>query len=161
MSRLDEIKWRLGHTLMLTGRQNGKSLFGNDLDWLIQQAERTEDSENRNKQLEYASMHNGELNEFLQKRKLPPNTLGRHVVDVVMDYVEELEQDLKMANEAIKISNDSSLSNFILEDQNQRYKQALEFYAGIRNYHSELWKNTAIEDDCGRIARRTLADNHD
>ncbi len=60
--------------------------------WLI---ERVEEMENRNKELEYASKHNGELNEFLQKRKLPPNTLGRHVVDVVMDYVEELEEENK------------------------------------------------------------------
>ncbi|GAB3797283.1 hypothetical protein [Virgibacillus kimchii] len=47
----------------------------------------------RVKELEYAAKYNGELNEFLQKRKLPPNTLGRHVVDVVIEFVEELERE--------------------------------------------------------------------
>lgn len=97
-------------------------IYKEDFDWLIQQAERVavsrkeirtwekaadiwadknttlekraEETAKRNKELEYASKYNGELNEFLQKRKLPPNTLGRHVVDVVMERVEELEKDI-------------------------------------------------------------------
>lgn len=49
----------------------------------------------RIEELEYASRHNGELNEFLQKRNLPSSTLGKHVVKVVMDYVEELEKQVE------------------------------------------------------------------
>lgn len=63
--------------------------------WLIDQAKEKQKLQARVMELEYASKHNGELNEFLQKRKLPTNTLGRHVVDVVMGYVDELEMENK------------------------------------------------------------------
>lgn len=87
------------------------------------QAERIRTLVNRVKELEYASKHNGELNEFLQKRKLPPKTLGRHVVDVVMDYVVKLEGKRRKDNEKM-----GKLADNIndLQDKNQRYKQALE-----------------------------------
>src|SRR5690625_152199 len=64
---------------------------------------RVQELEKRIKELEYASKYNRKLNEFLLKRKLPPNTLGRHVVEVVMDYVEELEQQNKRYREALSI----------------------------------------------------------
>lgn len=148
--RLEDIKERLNCTLVSFGRSNGKTLFSDDIDWLIQQAERVEELkkrcteiaaestaqeekllkekqwlekrveelENRNKELEYASEYNGELNEFLQKRKLPPSTLGRHVVDVVMNYVEDLEKG------------------------NERYRRALE---EIRNEASSYMGNSAAQ----------------
>lgn len=86
-----------------------------DIDWFI---ERVQELENINKELEYASKHNGELNEFLQKRKLPPNMLGRHVVDVVMDYVEELEEENLNLSSIENMYGDS-------EQQNKRYREAL------------------------------------
>lgn len=92
-------------------------------EYVIQQAELVEDILKRNKELEHASKYNGELNEFLQQRNLPPNTLGRHVVDVVIDYVEDLEK----SNKTIKSQTGHNFEvNRKLDAENQRYKQALE-----------------------------------
>lgn len=96
--------------------------------WLI---ERVESLENRNKELEYASKHNGELNEFLQKRKLPPNTLGRHVVDVVMDYVEELEKE-RIERDIVRKSR-SKLENQTIQ-LNRRYRKTIESMKSEINY---------------------------
>lgn len=88
------------------------------------------------KELDYASQYNGKLNEFLQKRNLPPKLLGRHVVPVVMECVEELEKE------------------------NKRYKQALEFYANEKTYERRYDPyeplDTDINDDRGRKARKAL-----
>ena len=92
--RLEEIK---------TWLNRGFDLTEEDIEWLIEQAKRVQGLEKRiKKELEYVSKYNGKLNEFLQKRKLPPNTFGRHVVEVIMNYVEELEQQNKRYREAIE-----------------------------------------------------------
>ena len=108
---------------------------------------RVEELENRNKELEYASKYNGELNEFLQKRKLPPSTLGRHVVDVVMEYVEELEKEIENLEMDFK-----HVSHFKNLYQNQRriYKQALEELKGDIDVESK------ILNDGGEKARQGL-----
>lgn len=103
------------------------TLLKADMEWLIKQVE---ELENRNKVLEYASKYNGELNVFLQKRKLPPNTLGRHVVDVVMNYVEELENEYQVRRVEY-------LEEHIerLEQQNKRYRETInKFFELDGNY---------------------------
>lgn len=137
------------------------------LDYLIEQAERVKKLENRNKELEYASKYNGELNEFLQKRKLPPNTLGRHVVDVVMDYVEELEKEIE-GRKKFELRKASNLKN--LRELTQHYKQALEFYANENNWTEPSKQQVMMDgepvivngppwaiEDSGEIARQALA----
>lgn len=136
------------------GHYNGKyKIDGDHLLEILEQAERVEGTVRRNKELEYASKYNGELNEFLQKRKLPPNTLGRHVVDVVMDYVEELEKDIgnyKKACSALETLESYS------RKESQRYRQALEFYANRNNYSKGILR-PAVLIDYGRQAEKALA----
>ncbi len=93
------------------------------IEYAKEQAERVQELENRNKELEYASKYNGELNEFLQKKKLPPKTLGRHVVDVVMDYVQELEHG-KEHLELIKERQEEEYRS--LYQKNKRYREAIQ-----------------------------------
>ncbi|MCF3942190.1 hypothetical protein [Oceanobacillus alkalisoli] len=112
MSRLEEIKEELPYTIR----------YHPDVERLISRLE----------ELEYASRYNGELNEFLQKRKLHPRTLGRHVVGVVMDYVEELEE------EKYQDPRQGMLEDMHME--NERYKQALENI-------EELWANREFNDN--------------
>ena len=117
MSRLEEIKEAYSNAIDMA-LSEGETLPSYDievadLNWLI----------NRVEELEYASKYNGKLNEFLQKRKLPPRTLGRHVADVVMDYVEDLEK----SNKTIKSQTGHNFeANRKLDAENQRYKQSLE-----------------------------------
>lgn len=103
------------------GYENGE--FGFTRKQLIEAlAEQVQELERKNKELEYASKYNRELNEFLQKRKLPPNTLGRHVVDVVMDYVEELEKNLEYgAKVAVKTAEKLHYE----QQQNKRYREVI------------------------------------
>lgn len=115
----------------------------------VQLSERVEDTLKRNKELEHASKYNGELNEFLQKRKLPPNTLGKHVVDVAMDYVEELEKEIE-GRKKFELGTASNLKN--LRELNERRKQALEFYADTRSYEPR----PHIKFDRGKKARQAL-----
>jgi hydroxymethylpyrimidine pyrophosphatase-like HAD family hydrolase len=139
MSRLEEIKTKVNNT-------DEPMLYVPyaDINWLISRVE----------EFEYASKYNGDLNEFLQKRKLPPNTLGRHVVDVVMDYVEELENLNKLADDTIQIA----------KQENSRYKQALEFYADKKNYRTVLetkeeitfLEKSKIQKERGEKSRRAL-----
>ncbi len=119
----------------------------------VKLVERVQELENRNKELEYASKYNGDLNSFLQKRKLPANTLGRHVVNVVMDYVQGLEQKVRV---------DSELFDKQVQ-QNKRYREALEFYADKKNYHQEKdfgtdsgVANSNVMQDGGELARKEL-----
>lgn len=134
------------------------------LGWLIK---RVEELENRNKELEYASKYNGELNEFLQKRKLPPSTLGRHVVDVVMEYVEELEEEVNhwksCTNSEQKIAAKAHKRVERVEKENRRLKQVLVFYADESNYEFETIVSDCdidieakILDDGGEKARQGL-----
>ncbi len=142
--RLEEIKKY--YTEMHESHLESEIFLGSDdVYWLIKQAERVGKLENRNKELEYASKHNGELNEFLQKRNLPPNTLGRHVVDVVMDYVEELEKEI-IERDIVRKSR-SKLENQTIQ-QNKRYREALEKIA---------WKQSNIEDKRVIVKHQVIA----
>ncbi|WP_079709737.1 hypothetical protein [Paraliobacillus ryukyuensis] len=132
--RLESIK-RIHNDDLEIAEYAGITLTRSHYEWIIQQAEEKQKLERRTKELEYASKYNGELNEFLQKRKLSPNTLGRHVVEVVMGYVNDLEK------------------------QNKRYEIALEFYAdkGIyREMADQSGVLTVVEDEYGEKARIAL-----
>ena len=120
MSDWKEIEERYTEAILNDGYFNDLiNITTKDYMWLIEQAERVQELENRNKELEYASKYNGELNEFLQKKKLPPKTLGRHVVDVVMEYVQELELECAGWKEAVRFEDEK------LEQQNKRYREAI------------------------------------
>src|SRR5690606_9345517 len=100
--RLEEVVENVVFLRGLTGSLNAE-LPEDDFWYLYEQAERVQGLEKRiKKELEYVSKYNGKLKKFLQKRKLPPNTLGRHVVEVIMNYVEELEKQNKRYREAIE-----------------------------------------------------------
>lgn len=120
--RMEEIRKRTWIHVHI-GKDTTAEMPRDDMEYLHSQAKRVQELENRNKELEYASKYNGELNEFLQKRNLPPNTLGRHVIDVVMDYVQELEHG-KEHLELIKERQEDEYRN--VYEQNKRYRETLE-----------------------------------
>ena len=93
MSRLEEAKRAIRNNYP----DERYSMRRDALDYVVSESERVQGLESRNAELEYASQYNGKLNEFLQKRNLPPKTLGKHVVAVAMQYIEELEFGLKTA----------------------------------------------------------------
>ena len=101
-----------------------------DVRWLIEQAEL----------LQVFSKKNVELNVFLQKRSSPKN-LGRNVIDVVMDTIEELTVE------------------------NARLRKALNFYADGANYEiQEAFGGVLyvpVERDKGERATRALAGEPD
>ncbi|WP_068672299.1 hypothetical protein [Oceanobacillus sp. Castelsardo] len=139
MSRLEEIKRAYGY-----GGRLPKDTYPY---WLIQRVESSKKvTDEALKQIDVTQARN----ERLEKR------------------VGELEHHLKMANEAMKISNDSSLSNFILEQQNQRFKQALEFYADEDNYvypllytedDKPIHDQSEVDMDGGKKARQALEES--
>lgn len=168
MSRLEEIKEKVNSDFEATKKVvhvvDGVELEDMNfaieykhIKWLI----------NRVDELEYASKYNGELNEFLQKRKLPAKSLGSHVVDVVMNHVEELEEamkgahkiarvqafnikELKEANEALAETRKlDAEENVRLWEENQRYKEALEEVNAVRYIPHEIEKivNQALAGD--------------
>lgn len=50
--------------------------------------------------------------------------LGYAIVQI--ERVQELEYDLKMANHALKITDNHGLENYILKRQNKQYREAIE-----------------------------------
>ncbi|CDQ41883.1 hypothetical protein [Virgibacillus salexigens] len=135
--QLERLKAQNEYTInqLCKGQATISSIDPSDFKLLIQQAERVKKTVKRNKELEYASKYNGELNEFLQKRKLPLNTLGRHVVDVVMDYVQELEEESKQMN----------------KHQFELRKDAKEWWITASKFQEE---NEALESEIKRYKER-------
>ncbi|GEN87226.1 hypothetical protein [Oceanobacillus sojae] len=72
------------------------------------------------------------LNKFLNGRT---NRFGENVVDIVMDYVEELEEKNKfLADNHFQQKELTQSRVEKLVKENQHYKEALEFYADEKNY---------------------------
>lgn len=113
--QLERIKEDLTY---LANSQNKIVTLGiSDYEYVIQQAKKVPELEGEIQNLKVyrneSSKFHVDLNEFLQKRykEIPIKKFwGRHVVDVAMDYIQQLEEE------------------------NQRHKETLEFYANEENY---------------------------
>ncbi|GIP63341.1 hypothetical protein J32TS6_18960 [Virgibacillus pantothenticus] len=73
--------------------------------------------------------------------------------------VQELENTIKAHDHSKNLNAMVAGENVNLKIENQRYKQALEFYADKQNYREMVDQSgveTLIEEDNGRIARRAL-----
>lgn len=119
---------------------------------------------------QHATENNDRLNVFLQEKNFTEG-LGMHVVDAAMLYitrleerVQELEQHASDLNNELfsermeKDSTRNSLNN--VREQNQHYKQALEFYADEENYKADVinqWEPVIpVNRDLGEKARQAL-----
>jgi|SRR5699024_10101893 len=99
-----------------------------DYNWLIEQVEQ---NEQRNKKL-------SEVHSYLQEVNLVDDDVsywGKNVIDVLLSYSKELEE------------------------QNKHYREALEFYADTNNYESEPNDISTVEFDSGIRARKALKDD--
>lgn len=105
--RLNSIKQR--HEKAIQQPIFGATIHPNDVDWLIELAEHKIQSE------KVLNPKINKLHEFLHDRDC--KRIGDSVFDIVMDYVQELETKLSINTNNMKQ----------LQDQNQRYKQALEW----------------------------------
>src|SRR5699024_10076486 len=82
------------------------------------------------------------------------------------ERVEEFERQLERINDKYRATKEAhytcSKSTSQLEQQNERYREALEFYADNDNYSTkydsirDAWGVLGIAEDSGEIARRAL-----
>jgi|SRR5690625_2346508 len=121
-----------------------------DFEWVIEQA-RLYQSTN-----EYLSPKLAKLNEFVQKRNA--GEWGGSVIDGVMEYVEELEEEIEtweigfgMLDRIKEYFEEKSRD---LERENQRLKKTLSYYADPKIYDAR--HGMEILRDSGDKARREL-----
>ncbi|MEN2468132.1 hypothetical protein [Ornithinibacillus sp. JPR2-1] len=152
--RLEEIK---NSNYFFLGLRNGKTELEKNWRFLIQQAEEKIQLEERVKELDDAVYAINEAyrqerlyNEKLEKEnQLIEDMYGRCDVDWLIEQAERV-QDLKIMLK-------------ILGKQNQRYKQALEFYADPENHDREVdygkdsgLKKSNVDIDRGFKARQAI-----
>src|SRR5699024_8104689 len=122
---------------------------------------------------------NERLEEIREHEIIADNECGeyeRHKVDFYYEHVgwlieqaervEELERELERIKVKYRVTKEShyncSKSTSELEQQNERYREALEFYADNDNYSTkydsirDAWGVLGIAEDSGEIARRAL-----
>lgn len=105
----------------------------------------------RNREIENSKVYvnenskkTGELNEFLQQRDAGKH-LGKHVIDAVMGYVQELEEVNENLGYLVgKMHGESSFDIKKIMEENKRYRELLEKthrLAGIKKeIDYDLWK---------------------
>ena len=149
MSRLEEIK-----KVVESQKEAVRKLSHNDLNWLIKQAERVEVYELANEPISHKLAN---LNKFLQERNI--GQWGESVIANVMNYVEKLEGEIEGLLQTLE-DKEPYYSNLclMLEKQNKRYEQALDFYARKYNYsYSPIDDNIPkVNLDGGETARKAL-----
>ena len=137
-------------------RVNYHGHLDDDIEWLIGQAERVEICELANKPISHKLAN---LNIFLQERNI--GRWGESVIDNVVNHVEKLEGEIEGLLQTLE-DREPYYSNLclLLEKQNKRYKQALEFYADERNYKERdfgiIVQPAIQEGDRGNTARKAL-----
>lgn len=111
-----------------------------------------------------------ELQEQLESCKRGSETLAKRVEELEL-HSKYMEKDKKFyqksaydLEEELNKAKDDEISwkraFEIINNQNQRYRDALEFYADETNYSTQQGKRARITKDYGQKARQTLEDDH-
>lgn len=139
--RLEEIKEQYDWTVTTSLQP---ILEDDDIIWLIQRAELIEKLEGDRKY--WCDTYREQVE------------LSRGQISVLKNRVDELEEERSYG-----LEQNQRLYNFneVLKNENQRFKQVLEFYADKDNYIHHFTDDhvhycSGVELDCGRLARKEL-----
>ncbi|MEK4302414.1 hypothetical protein MKY30_23940 [Oceanobacillus sp. FSL W8-0428] len=130
--RLEEINKQIKEIFDLRDEEN--RLWFNRMeefwsDHIVELADRAEQASDLKEYQNTNSKFHADLNEFLQQRhkEIPiKKNLGRHVVDVAMTYIQQLENTINSYDHSKDLSAVVAGENMNLKIENQRYKDALE-----------------------------------
>lgn len=109
-----------------------------DVAWLIEQAKRVQELE---VYVEENSKKAAKLNVFLQERDTT-STLGMHVIDAVMKYVQELEESKNRHRESLEVIFNGSLEFSGYEDLDVHNPELFHFASAVNNESQQ-----ALEDE--------------
>ena len=116
-----------------------------DYEWLIEQAERVHELESFKKSVEYTV--DSETLELIIDNQDSDRVLSfSETYDEKIYLLQKRVQELEDAVESYKkLSRHANISHKMAEEQNKRYREALEFYANPKTYYPQ------DEDYCSRI----------